>query len=240
MSQHVVIVEDDVVTRRRLAASLKQQMYRVSEAADAVAMDEILARDPADVLLVDINLDGKDGLTITREQRAVSKVGIILLTSRTDQIDRIVGLELGADDYVTKPFDKRELFARIKNLAARVAECRAAAAQAQTAAADPVFGNWRLDRARRRLMAGDGTVETLTRAEFDLIAAFAAHPGVILSRDRLLDLIQNRNWTPDNRTIDVLVGRLRKKIEPDPSHPEWIITIHGEGYLLADPDLAGS
>jgi DNA-binding response OmpR family regulator len=110
VSQHIVIVEDDVVTRRRLAAQLKQQMYRVSEAADAAAMDDILARDPADVLLVDINLDGKDGLTITREQRAASNVGIILLTSRTDQIDRIVGLELGADDYVTKPFDKREAF----------------------------------------------------------------------------------------------------------------------------------
>ena len=239
MSQHVVIVEDDVVTRRRLAASLKQQMYRVSEAADATAMEEILARDPADVLLVDINLDGKDGLTITREQRAVSTVGIILLTSRTDQIDRIVGLELGADDYVTKPFDKRELFARIKNLGARVAECRAAAAQTQAAAPDPVFGNWRLDRARRRLVGDDQTVEPLTRAEFDLISAFAAHPGVILSRDRLLDMIQNRNWTPDNRTIDVLVGRLRKKIEPDPSHPDWIITIHGEGYMLVAPGPTG-
>jgi len=239
VSQHIMIVEDDAVTRRRLAASLRQQMYRVSEAADAMAMEETLARDPADVLLVDINLDGKDGLTITREQRAVSTVGIILLTSRTDQIDRIVGLELGADDYVTKPFDKRELFARIKNLAARVAECRAAQAQTQSAPADPVIGGWQLDRARRRLVAQTGTVEALTRAEFDLLAAFAAHPGVILSRDRLLDLIQNRNWTPDNRTIDVLVGRLRKKIEPDPSHPEWIITIHGEGYMLAGPGAAG-
>ncbi|PLX38236.1 MAG: two-component system response regulator TorR [Hyphomicrobiales bacterium] len=233
MSHHIVIIEDDPVTRRRLAAQLKQQMYRVSEAADATVMEEIIARDPADVLLVDINLEGKDGLTITREQRARSDVGIILLTSRTDQIDRIVGLELGADDYVTKPFDKRELFARIKNLAARVAALRAM--ETESAAPPAVqLGRWKLDRARRRLVNDDGDIEALTRAEFELLDAFAGHPGVILSRDRLLDMIQNQRWAPDNRTIDVLVGRLRKKIEPDPSRPEWIITIHGEGYMLAE------
>jgi len=233
VSQHIVIVEDDVVTRRRLAAQLKKQMFRVSEAPDADAMEQILARDPADVLLVDINLDGRDGLTITREQRALSRVGIILLTSRTDQIDRIVGLELGADDYVTKPFDKRELFARIKNLAARVEECRQAAAQ-RASAPTTRFGRWTLDRARRRLLDEPGAVRPLTRAEYELLAAFADNAGVILSRDRLLDMIQNQKWAPDNRTIDVLVGRLRKKIEPDPAHPEWIITIHGEGYMLAE------
>jgi DNA-binding response OmpR family regulator len=200
VSQHIVIVEDDVVTRRRLAAQLKQQMYRVSEAADAAAMDDILARDPADVLLVDINLDGKDGLTITREQRAASNVGIILLTSRTDQIDRIVGLELGADDYVTKPFDKRELFARIKNLAARVAECRVAAAERM---AEPTirFGNWTLDRARRRLVDRAGEPHPLTRAEYELLVAFADHPGVILSRDRWAD--QGRRG---NRSQRIRVG----------------------------------
>ena len=234
MTQHIVIVEDDVVTRRRLAASLKQQMYRVSEAEDAASMEAILRRDPADLLLVDINLDGKDGLTITREQRAHSKVGIILLTSRTDQIDRIVGLELGADDYVTKPFDKRELFARIKNLLSRVHDIRAFEAE-QAEAPSLRFGRWSLDRARRRLIDASGEVEHLTRAEYELLDAFAAHPGMILSRDRLLDLMQNQKWAPDNRTVDVLVGRLRRKIEPDPAHPEWIITIHGEGYMLADP-----
>lgn len=233
MSQHIVIVEDDVVTRRRLAAQLRQQMYRVSEAADAAAMEEILARDPADVLLVDINLEGKDGLTITRERRATSKVGIILLTSRTDQIDRIVGLELGADDYVTKPFDKRELFARIKNLAARVEDLRRAVDD-RAAVPDARFGRWALDRTRRRLVDDAGAIEPLTRAEYALLAAFADHAGVILSRDRLLDMIQNQKWAPDNRTIDVLVGRLRKKLEADPAHPEWIITVHGEGYLLAE------
>ncbi|EBA14732.1 DNA-binding response regulator TorR [Roseobacter sp. SK209-2-6] len=231
MSQHIIIVEDDSVTRRRLAGSLKKQLYRVSEAEDAAAMEEILARDPADLLLVDINLEGKDGLTITREQRAKNNAGIILLTSRDDQIDRIVGLEMGADDYVTKPFDKRELFARVKNLLARIAEIRNATPDPEPAAQ---IGRWRLDRQRRRLEDANGAIESLTRAEFELLYAFAKHPGVILSRDRLLELIQHRQWAPDNRTIDVLVGRLRKKIEEDPSQPDWIITVHGEGYLFAE------
>ena len=232
MSQHIIIVEDDSVTRRRLAASLRKQLYRVSEAEDAVQMEEILARDPADLLLVDINLDGKDGLTITREQRSKSKAGIILLTSRDDQIDRIIGLEMGADDYVTKPFDKRELFARVKNLLARISEIGTAAP-----APEPVwrFGRWTLDRMRRRLEDDDGNIEQLTRAEFELLHAFTRYPGVILSRDRLLELIQHRQWAPDNRTIDVLVGRLRKKIETDPAQPNWIITVHGEGYVFASP-----
>lgn len=233
MAQHIAIVEDDSVTRKRLAASLRKQMYRVSEAENAVQLEEIIARDPADLLLVDINMEGKDGLTITREQRALSKVGIILLTSRDDQIDRIIGLEMGADDYVTKPYDKRELFARIKNLLARISDLRKS-----SASDEPLyqFGRWKLDHMRRRLVDETGETESLTRAEFELMHAFTRHPGVILSRDRLLDLIQHRQWEPDNRTIDVLVGRLRKKIETDPSNPDWIITVHGEGYLFAPPD----
>lgn len=232
MAQHIVIIEDDSVTRRRLAASLRKQMYRVSEAEDAAQMEAILARDPADLLLVDINLEGKDGLTITREQRARSKAGIILLTSRDDQIDRIVGLEMGADDYVTKPFDKRELFARVKNLLARIGEIGTA-----PPAPEPItrIGRWRLDRMRRRLEDDAGGIEPLTRAEFELLHAFTRHPGVILSRDRLLDLIQHRQSEAENRTIDVLVGRLRKKIETDAARPDWIITVHGEGYVFAAP-----
>lgn len=233
MAQHIVIVEDDSVTRKRLAASLKKQMYRVSEAENADRMEEIIARDPADLLLVDINMEGKDGLTITREQRAASKVGIILLTSRDDQIDRIVGLEMGADDYVTKPFDKRELFSRIKNLLARLSDLNASRAAPEPMAR---IGRWTLDHMRRRLVDEAGATEQLTRAEFELLHALTRHPGMVLTRDRLLDLIQHRQWAPDNRTIDVLIGRLRRKIEDDPSHPEWIITVHGEGYLLAPPD----
>lgn len=233
MAQHIVIIEDDSVTRKRLAGALRKQMYRVSEAENADQMTEILDRDPADLLLVDINMEGKDGLTITREERSKSKVGIILLTSRDDQIDRIIGLEMGADDYVTKPFDKRELFARIKNLLARISDLNQS-----SQAVEPIqrFGRWKLDHMRRRLVDDAGEIESLTRAEFELLHAFTRYPGTILSRDRLLDLIQHRQWAPDNRTIDVLVGRLRKKIEMDPANPDWIITVHGEGYLFAPAD----
>ncbi|PID37230.1 MAG: two-component system response regulator TorR [Rhodobacterales bacterium] len=235
MSQHIVIVEDDSVTRRRLGAALRKQMYRVSEAETAAQMEAIVARDPADLLLVDINLEGKDGLTITREQRAASLAGIILLTSRDDPVDRIVGLEMGADDYVTKPFDKRELFARVKNLLARIEQIKTAA-PAPVAACE--IGGWRLDRARRRLErpegAGEeGQIEPLTRAEFDLLDVLMRHPGVVLSRARLIDLTQHRDAAPEDRTIDVLIGRLRRKIETDPTRPDWIITVHGEGYLFA-------
>ncbi|PIE14336.1 MAG: two-component system response regulator TorR [Rhodobacterales bacterium] len=233
MSQHIVIVEDDSITRRRLAAALKKQMYRISEAEDAAQMEAIIARDPADLLLVDINLEGKDGLTITREQRAVSRAGIILLTSRDDQVDRIVGLEMGADDYVTKPFDKRELFARVKNLLARIEQIKSAA---PAAVADTRVGAWQLDRARRRLEGADGRIVPLTRAEFELLDALMQNPGVVLSRERLITMVQHRQATPEDRTIDVLIGRLRRKIETDPSHPDWIITVHGEGYLFASPE----
>ena len=230
MTPHIVVIEDDSTTRRRLSAALRKQLYRVSEAENAEAMEEILSRDPADLLLVDIGLEGKDGLTITREQRSRSNVGIILLTSRDDQVDRIVGLEMGADDYVTKPFDRRELFARVKNLLARVLEIRNLQPAKEPASS---FGDWTLDTGRRRLEHRDGRTEMLTRAEYELLFALSQNPGVILSRDRLLDIIQQRKWASDSRTIDVLIGRLRKKIEKDPSRPDWIITVHGEGYLFA-------
>lgn len=231
MVNHIIIIEDDSISRRRLAGLLRKQMYRVSEAEDAAQMEAILARDPADLLLVDINLDGKDGLTITREQRGKSKAGIILLTSRDDQIDRIIGLEMGADDYVTKPYDKRELLVRVKNLLARIDEIKDATPQQPEPALR--FGRWRLDVMRRRLVDAADTIEPLTRAEFELLHAFSKNTGIILSRERLLELIQHRQWAPDNRTIDVLVGRLRKKIETDPTQPDLIITVHGEGYLFS-------
>ncbi|MDV7145852.1 winged helix-turn-helix domain-containing protein [Tropicimonas sp. TH_r6] len=230
MTPHIVVIEDDITTRRRLSTALRKQLYRVSEAENADVMEGILARDPADLLLVDIGLEGKDGLTITREQRSLSNVGIILLTSRDDQIDRIVGLEMGADDYVTKPFDYRELLARVKGLLVRVMENRSAQAAQEPRTR---FGDWTLDTSRRRLDNRDGRVEPLTRAEYELLHALVKTPGVALSRDRLLDLIQQRRWASDSRTIDVLIGRLRKKIEADPSRPDWIITVYGEGYLFA-------
>ena len=231
MTQHVLIVEDDRTTRMRLAAYLRKIGYRVSEAESAEEMESLIASDPPELMLLDINLEGKDGLTITREQRTKSKVGIILLTARDNQIDKIVGLEMGADDYVTKPFDKRELAARIKNLLARIADI----GQAPPGAAPvDIFGPWRFDRIRRRLVSQSDTV-TLTPLEFVILAALVDRPGQTLSRAKLSDIMGRSQMRSNDRMIDVVVGRLRKKLEKDPAQPEWILTEHGKGYHFVDP-----
>lgn len=230
MRHHILIVEDDRTTRMRLSAYLRELGYRVSEAEDAEAMEHILAYDPPELLLVDINLDGKDGLTITREQRAKSKVGIILLTSRADQVDKIVGLEMGADDYVTKPFDPRELAARIKNLLSRINDLGGAPAGPARA---EVIGHWRFDRIRRRLISAVKT-EALTAQEFAVLSALAEHPGMTLGRARLAEALGRNALQANDRVVDVIIGRLRRKIGDDVASPEWILTIHGEGYRLID------
>ena len=231
MAQHILIVEDDRTTRMRLAAYLREQGHRVSDVENADDMERVIQTDPPELLLVDINLDGKDGLTITREQRAVSRIGIILLTARDDQVDKIVGLEIGADDYITKPFDKRELAARVKNLLARIADIGQA-----PQGPPPVenFGPWCFDRIRRRLVSAART-ENLTSQEFEIMAALADHPGQTLSRARLSEMIGRENMRSSDRMIDVVVGRLRKKLEKDPANPEWILTQHGQGYHFVDP-----
>jgi two-component system torCAD operon response regulator TorR len=231
MKPHIIIVEDDRISRMRLSAYLTAQGYRVSEAQNAEEMENLIAVDPAELLLVDINMDGKDGLTITREQRANSRVGIILLTARDDQIDKIVGLEMGADDYVTKPFDKRELAARVKNLLYRMADIGQAPEGVNRV---ETFGPWRFDRFRRRLVSVNRT-ESLTKAEYDLLAIFTGHPGMTLGRERLSELLGRNNLRANDRMIDVVVGRLRKKFEDNPNAPDWLLTVHGEGYLFVDP-----
>jgi two-component system torCAD operon response regulator TorR len=234
MANHVLIVEDDRTTRMRLAAYLREQGHRVSEAENAGDMEHIMSMDPPELLLIDINLDGKDGLTITREQRAISRVGIILLTARDDRVDKIVGLEMGADDYVTKPFDKRELAARVKNLLARINNIGQA-----PEGPSPVgeFGPWCFDRIRRRLIS-QARIEPLTSIEFGILKALMDHPGVTLSRARIADLLGRGDQRSNTRTIDVVVGRLRKKIEEDPAHPDWILTVHGEGYRFVQPETS--
>lgn len=231
MRSHILIVEDDRVTRMRLAAYLAAQGHRVTEAEDAAEMESVIERDPPELLIVDINLDGKDGLTITREQRARSRVGIILLTARDDQVDKIVGLEMGADDYVTKPFDPRELAARVKNLLARIADI------GQAPEGPPpvdVIGCWRFDRIRRRLVSA-ARAEALTPQEYEVLAALADHPGITLSRNRISEMIGRAPGRATDRVIDVVVGRLRRKLEDDPAQPAHILTIHGEGYRLIAP-----
>lgn len=226
-SHHVIIVDDEAVTRAKLAGYVEAVGHRVTEAKDGKELRAILARDTADLVLLDINLPGEDGLDLTRELRGASDIGIILVTGRTDEVDRIVGLEIGADDYVTKPFAPRELLARIKSLLRRV-DSRAPVEQ-------PIkkFSGWTFDSRIRRLVSAQGEREPLTRAEFELLSAFLERPNIVLTRERLLNLITHRSWDPSDRTIDVLVRRLRRKIETDPKHPEHIVTAHGEGYIFA-------
>lgn len=229
---HVVIVDDEAVSRAKLAGYVEAAGHRVTEAEGGAEMRTILARDPADLILLDINLPGDDGLDLTRELRSGSDVGIILVTGRTDEVDRIVGLEIGADDYVTKPFVPRELLARIKSVLRRVG--------GSMTVDQPVkkFSGWTFDSRTRRLVAPTGERETLTRAEFELLNAFVERPNRVLTRERLLNLITHRTWDPSDRTVDVLVRRLRRKIETDPRHPEIIVTAHGEGYVfVADIDV---
>lgn len=225
---HILVVEDEPVTRTKLAGYFEKEGYRVSELASGEEMLALLENSRADLVLLDINLPGEDGLFLTRWLRGQSEIGIILVTGRTDEIDRIVGLEMGADDYVTKPFNYRELLARVKNLLRRIAAVTEAPSSVVKS-----FAGWVFDLQTRRLTSPGGKRVELTRAEYELLAAFVKHPGIVMSRDRLLDNVSHRKWDPNDRTIDVLVRRLRQKIEAEPTEPDFIVTAHGEGYLFA-------
>jgi two-component system torCAD operon response regulator TorR len=226
---HIVIVEDDPVTRAKLAAYFEAEGYRVSEAEDGARMRDIVAVRPADLFMIDINLPGEDGLHLARELRSQSEVGIILVTGRSDSVDRIVGLEMGADDYVTKPFEQRELLARVKNLLRRVRHAKQSAAPKQQRR----FSGWTLDLAGRTLKDDGGNFVDLTRAEFKTLALLTSIPGQVMSRERLLREIAQREWDPSDRTVDVVIRRLRQKLKDDTGQARFIITSHGEGYLFA-------
>ncbi|MCY1341476.1 Aerobic respiration control protein ArcA [compost metagenome] len=231
MAPSVLIVDDDPLIRELLESYLAQEGYQVRCASTAEQAEACLAESPVDLVMLDIRLPGKDGLTLTRELRVRSEVGIILITGRNDEVDRIVGLECGADDYVIKPLNPRELVSRAKNLVRRVRHAQqptAAPASAQLKR----FAGWMLDSDRRRLIDRDGSETLLTHGEFQLLSVFLRNAGHTLSRDQLMDQIRNREWLPNDRSIDVLVGRLRRKLRDDPAEPQLIITIHGAGYLF--------
>ncbi|MHC8325446.1 response regulator [Pseudomonas sp. LB1P83] len=232
MTPRVLIVDDDPLIRELLHAYLSQEGYEVHCAATAELAETFLASQTVDLVMLDIRLPGKDGLTLTRELRVRSEVGIILITGRNDEIDRIVGLECGADDYVIKPLNPRELVSRAKNLIRRVRHAQVP--QPVAAIAKPVkqFADWALDTDRRRLIDPSGSETLLTHGEYQLLSVFLRNSGHTLSRDQLMDQIRNREWVPNDRSIDVLVGRLRRKLHDDPAEPQLIITIHGAGYLF--------
>jgi two-component system, OmpR family, response regulator len=227
---HVLIVDDDPRVRAMLARYLEGEGFRVGEAGDGTAMRACLARDTPDLVLLDLNLPGEDGLTLARELRAAHPaLGLVMVTGRADVIDKVVGLEVGADDYIAKPFNLREVLARVRTV------LRRARPSAPPAGAEPTleFEGWTVEPAKRRVRAPDGREVALTTGEFDLLLAFATHPGRVLDRDRLLDLVKGRDWAAHDRSVDQQVARLRKKVEPDPANPSLIKSVRGVGYLFA-------
>ena len=225
---HILVVEDDPPTRMTLASYFEASGYRVSEAEDGGEMAKCLSRGQVDLILLDVSLPGDDGFALLRQIRRKSDIAVIMVSGKTDAVDRILGLELGAHDYVTKPFNTRELLARAKNL------IRLTRAVPSVPSADRImrFDDWAIDRTARRLIAPSGDDVPLTRAEFDLLVALAVNRGRAMTRDSLLDHVSHRDCAPYDRTIDVLVGRLRRKIEDAPKKPRRLITVHGVGYMF--------
>jgi two-component system phosphate regulon response regulator OmpR len=235
----ILIVEDDPDVREMLAEYLRTHGYEVALADRGTAMREAVEKTLPDVVLLDVNLPGEDGFTLARFLRERYDVGIIMVTAATDVADRVTGLEVGADDYVAKPFDLRELRARVKSIIRRMQARPIAApvpAPAMAAAASRVrVGACALDLASHQLFASDGSELPLTSMEFALLKVFLERPNQVLNRDQLLTLTRNREWEPFDRSIDIRIARLRRKIEQDPEHPQAIRTVRGEGYMFISP-----
>ena len=237
----VIVVDDEPDLRSMIAEYLGKQGFGVRAAADGRELDAHLAAEFPDILILDVNMPGEDGFAIARRLRAKSAVPILMLTAADDIVDRVVGLEVGADDYLTKPFDLRELLARIRALLRRAVMPAAAISAAEapitaSTAADPGskvrFGRLLLDLDARRLVQSDGTEWALTTTEFNLLAAFAHHPNRVLSREQPLDLAQSRGDDVFDRSIDVRIARIRRKVELDPERPQAIKTVRGAGYIF--------
>jgi two-component system, OmpR family, response regulator len=228
---HILVVDDQKDVCDVVAEYLTSEGYRVSTAQSGDEMRRVLAQNPADLVILDLMLPGEDGLALARALRSESQMGIVIVTGRGELVDRIIGLEMGADDYLPKPFNLRELLARVKSVLRRVqgaTEARPAPPRQRVR-----FSGWELDLASRELTSPGGEPVRLTTGEFDLLAVFVHNPNQVLSRTRLLDLARSREAGPFDRTIDVQVGRLRRKIEEDPQNPTMIKTVRGGGYTFA-------
>jgi len=235
---HVAVLDDEIDITQLLAHYLQTQGFRVSQMHSGRALLELMAADPPALVLLDLGLPGEDGFAIARQLREHWRCGLVIVTGRGDAIDKVVGLEIGADDYVTKPFDLRELLARIKAVLRRIVPAEAPPPAPLPAAGPGVertrlrFAGWELDTAARRLVAADGSEVVLTSGEFDLLNVLAHHAGRVLSRDYLLEQTRGREAAPFDRTIDVLVGRLRKKLDDSAGEPQIIKSVRGAGYLF--------
>ena len=228
---HILIVDDHREIRDLVSRALSKEGFRVSTAADGKSMRKVLADGRIDLILLDLMLPGEDGLSLCRALRAESDIPIIMLTAKGDEVDRVIGLEMGADDYLPKPFGSRELVARIKAVLRRGRET-VAAADRRHRPARYRFDRWTLDTAARELVRDDGVAVPLSTGEYDLLIALVERPQRVLSRDQLLDLARGRSAVGLDRSIDTQVSRLRKKLELDPGDPRIIRTVWGGGYMF--------
>ena len=228
---HIVVVEDETAQRQLLVNYLAKQNFRVSGADGGAALRRLVERELPQLVLLDIGLPGEDGFALARWLREKSgRIGIIMVTIASDTVDRVVGLETGADDYIPKPFEPRELLARVKSVLRRVTGA------GPTTGPRVRMGRFVLDLARRTLCnPDDGSEETLAASEFDLLKVFAENPSRPLNRDWLLEVTAHREMEAFDRSIDLRIARLRRKIEPDPAHPTAIRTVRGVGYMFVPP-----
>jgi len=232
----LLVVDDDPSVRAMLREYLEGHAFAVAEAGSGAQMRECLERELPDAVLLDIRLPGEDGLSLAKYLREHYDLGIIMVTASGDVIDRVVGLEVGADDYIAKPFDPRELLARVKSVLRRLQAKPPSGDAAPAAAAGSQrrqrFGRCTIDLESRRLFEADGSEQPMTAMEYDLIRVFLANPNRVLSRDQLLMHTRNREWEPFDRSIDIRIGRLRRKVEPEPaSEPRCIRTVRNGGYM---------
>ncbi len=234
-AEHIVVCDDEPDIRETVSEYLELQGYRVSPVDGGPALRELVDKEKIDVVLLDIMMPGEDGLSLARFLRERGDTAIIMLTASGETVDRIIGLEMGADDYLAKPVDLRELLARIKAVLRRTtAQVAAPAAGTGGASATAVhFGTCVLDIEQHKLFAADGEEIAITAMEFNLLKVFADHSGRVLNRDQLLEMAHDRDWDPFDRSIDIRISRLRKKIEADPAKPQIIKTVRGVGYIFS-------
>lgn len=233
-AQRLLIVDDDASVRHMLSEYLGNHGFEIALAKDGVTMRSQIGTAMPDLVVLDLGLPGEDGLALARWLREHTRCGVVMVTGATGTIDRIVGLEVGADDYVGKPFEPRELLARIKSVLRRVRPAADESNHQKTihGGSRVKIGRCELDVAARLLFDRDGQEVALTAMEFDLLKAFLDHPNQVLDRDRLLNLTRNRDWQPFDRSIDIRVTRLRRKIEEDPDNPRAIRTVRSAGYMF--------
>ncbi len=232
LPEHILVVDDDSRIRQMLSRYFEEEGYRVSLASDGQEMRDCLHKQSIDVILLDLMLPGEDGLTLARDLRARSDVPIIMLTGRNDVVDRVVGLEVGADDYIAKPFHLREVLARVRGVLRRRQRRRSPDIGDQQTEIY-YFEGLRLDVSRRQLLSDDESEIHLTTGEFDMLCVLVKHAGRVLEREFLMDMTRGRNLDAFDRTIDAQIARLRRKIERDPSRPALIKSVRGVGYVFS-------